>query len=258
MNRQSQDNQLCLSCYALSAKFKLCFRSRTLNHKFITTRLFLYPLNSEEAMSSCIHLPAIMGTAASACRGALVTMLQRAPNECLTGTSSSLHRVIIRGMAISSSTASPRMPRVIAHRTKTQAMAAIDVPSTLDGPLRAIDEARQIASAVHGGQAGALPYDDRSVLQEIGRNRGGIDDRRADLVRLLRRHNYSLPSLVGQVSLCSCFTQHTKDAFAAPCMTKAWRYSQSIPLSLADNKGPGAEGRPGLGLCRPWVLRDQV
>ena len=103
------------------------------------------------------------------------------------------------GPSPSESSGSIKMPRAIVHRTKAQTLAAIDVPNLNDGPLRALEEAQAAKSPSGKRSEEALQYDDQSLLQDIARDKGHIDDRRAELIRLLRRHNYSLPSLVGQV-----------------------------------------------------------
>ncbi len=83
------------------------------------------------------------------------------------------------------------MPRVIQHVTKAQALAE-SLPPHVDvhGPL----------ASLISEQGGAGPsYDDESLLKHIAGKRGGaLDARRAELVRLLRRYNYSLPGLHGQ------------------------------------------------------------
>ena len=93
---------------------------------------------------------------------------------------------------------SPRhaLPRVLHHRTKQEMVASVAVPEPdPHGPMRAIEQRHTSTSS--SGNASSSDYDDASLICHLA-GQGRLDRRRAELIRLLRRHNYSLPSLVGQ------------------------------------------------------------
>ncbi|GAX80649.1 hypothetical protein CEUSTIGMA_g8084.t1 [Chlamydomonas eustigma] len=81
------------------------------------------------------------------------------------------------------------MPRVILHRTKREVLSSISAPPVdTHGPLQ---------SLLRGdGITASTSYRDDQVMQTLASHRRS--DRRADVVRLLRRHNYSMPGIAGQ------------------------------------------------------------
>ena len=84
------------------------------------------------------------------------------------------------------------MPRILHHRTKQEMIAAVTIPEPdPHGPMRVIEQQQASTSS------SSIEYDDVSLMCQLA-SQGQLDARRAELVRLLRRHNYSLPCLVGQ------------------------------------------------------------
>ena len=91
------------------------------------------------------------------------------------------------------------MPRVLQHRTKAEMLASLSVPVADEhGPLPALDHLQQ-----RGGNKMNDLYDDASLMKQLAGDARRtadlkLDARRTELVRILRRHNYSMPGLVGQ------------------------------------------------------------
>ena len=91
------------------------------------------------------------------------------------------------------------MPRVLQHRTKAEMLASLSVPVADEhGPLPALDHLQQ-----RGGNKRNDLYDDASLMKQLAGDARRtadlkLDARRTELVRILRRHNYSMPGLVGQ------------------------------------------------------------
>ena len=98
------------------------------------------------------------------------------------------------------------MPRVLQHRTKAEMLASLSVPvADKHGPLPALDHLQQSLQQRGGNMRNATIdlYDDASLMKQLAGDARRtadlkLDARRSELVRILRRHNYSMPGLVGQ------------------------------------------------------------
>ena len=84
-------------------------------------------------------------------------------------------------------------------------LASLSVPVADEhGPLPALDHLQQ-SLQLGDNKRNAITdlYDDASLMKQLAgdaRRTAGLnlDARRTELVRILRRHNYSMPGLVGQ------------------------------------------------------------
>lgn len=87
-------------------------------------------------------------------------------------------------------------------------LASISLPTADEhGPLHALDHLRSLpqrgsaSKSLHAKEA--TLYDDAALMQQLASDARrtadlNLDARRTELVRILRRHNYSMPGIVGQ------------------------------------------------------------